>query len=180
MQECFPMERGQLVCTAHGNQVELCMETAGGRKGLYRGVVLGQGGSMELGTLMPENGSLRLRRSLPMETLRKHGCWPVIGGRVELRYAFSGGKLPQGFQKRNPSQKLFGQDALLSDALKETGEGFFKEEAEGAFCLAFPWNPNRPFPMVPLFCFACPAMLDGSQYLLFRFGQNGRPILSEQ
>lgn len=179
MQERFPMEHGQLVCTANGNQVELCMETGGGGKGLYRGVVLGQGGCMELGTLMPENGCLRLRRSLPVETLRKHGCWPVIGGRVELRYAFSGGRLPQGFQKRNPSQNLFAEDALLSAALKETGESFWKKEAEGTFCLAFPWNPDHPFPMVPLFCFACPSVLSGGQYLVFRFGENGEPMLGD-
>ena len=56
MEQRFPMEQGVLRCRQVGDRAELTMEVPGPGQGLYRGYALGEGGQMDLGTLLPEGG----------------------------------------------------------------------------------------------------------------------------
>ena len=56
MEQRFPMEQGVLRCRQVGDRAELTMEVPGPGQGLYRGYVLGEGGQMDLGTLLPAGG----------------------------------------------------------------------------------------------------------------------------
>ena len=57
------MEQGVLRCRQVGDRAELTMEVPGPGQGLYRGYALGEGGQMDLGTLLPEGGGRRLHRT---------------------------------------------------------------------------------------------------------------------
>ena len=182
MEQTFPVEQGWLTCRQTGERVELAMELPNPGRGLYRGYALGAGGRVDLGTLLPEGGRLRLRRTVSVDHLRRQGCWPVTGGRVALTYAFSGRqetKLPKGWQRHAHPEDLFPQDELLARAAKAAGPcPFFRREA-GDFCLAYPWLPQRPAPLVPAICLAQVKRLDGQVYFVFHFTQAGRPMIPE-
>ena len=57
MEQRFPMEQGVLRCRQVGDRAELTMEVPGPGQGLYRGYALGEGGQMDLGTLLPEGAA---------------------------------------------------------------------------------------------------------------------------
>ena len=65
METRFPLDHGYLNCKTIGERAEFFLEVAGQDQGLYRGCLLGKNGHLDLGTLIPEGGKLRLRRSLP-------------------------------------------------------------------------------------------------------------------
>ena len=44
------------------------------------------------------------------------------------------------------------------------------------FCLAYPWDPRRPFPLTPAFCLARVKLLRGQPHVIFRFRPEGVPI----
>ena len=71
MEQRFPMENGQLVCWERNGRIEAAMEVRPSDKGLYHGYLVGPGGTWDLGTLMPEGGSLRLHRTLSAAQLRQ-------------------------------------------------------------------------------------------------------------
>lgn len=174
------MENGQMICTQQGGRAEVSMEVKGAGRGLYRGVVLGQNGRMDLGTLLPEGGCLRLRRNLPVEKLRRQGCWPITGARAELSYAFESGSLPAGWTRLERPEDVFPQDPLLCQAARESEGGMLRRPEDGGFLLAYPWDPRRPFPLEPAFCFARVRTMEGRQYTVFRFQENGSPAIFER
>lgn len=182
MEQTFPVGQGKLTCRQTGDRAELAMELPNPGRGLYRGYALGKGGRVDLGTLLPEGGCLRLCRTLSLEQLRRQGCWPVTGGRAELTYAFSGHQesdLPKGWKKVTHPEQRFPQDALLAQAAGEAGPCALFQREDGVFCLAYPWAPRRPFPLVPAFCLAQVKAFGGQRYVVFHFTQAGRPVAEE-
>ena len=74
MEQRFSLEGGQMVCRdAQGGGVEVILELRPRERGLYRGYLAGPGGRMDLGALLPERDSLRLRRTLSQRRLREIG-----------------------------------------------------------------------------------------------------------
>ena len=117
MEQRFPMEQGCSAAGRWGRRAELTMEVPGPGQGLYRGYVLGEGGQMDLGTLLPEGGGRRLHRTVPVAELRKRGCWPVTGGMAVLTYAFSGGSTqsgPRGWTGLDRPETCFPADPVLA------------------------------------------------------------------
>ena len=45
--------------------------------------------------------------------------------------------------------------------------------------LAIPYASEKPFPLVPLFCFAKGSRIDGRDYAVFAFDEKERPVFSE-
>lgn len=180
MEQRFPMEQGVLRCRQVGDRAELTMEIPGPGQGLYRGYVLGEGGQMDLGTLLPEGGGRRLHRTVPVAELRKRGCWPVTGGRAVLTYAFSGGSTqsgPRGWTGLDRPESCFPADPILAQGAREGGRAFFFRRGDGVFCLAWPWELRRPFPLVPAFCLAQVKNLGGRRYVVYHFTPEGRPFV---
>lgn len=149
-------------------------------RGLYRAWVRGPMARCLLGTMSPSGGRLVLRRVLPVADLRAKGCWPVVAVEEELSFPFRrsgpspGGRLPMGW--RRPKGLEF-PDPLVSKAFHESRGAIYREEPEGGFTLAYPFTAGRPFPLVPLFCLARFAAIEGETYLLFSFGREKDPIL---
>lgn len=57
-------------------------------EGLCKLWMAGEGGRLLLGTLIPENGCLRLARSIPMGEVRRAGAWPPCGVAAALVWPF--------------------------------------------------------------------------------------------
>lgn len=181
MEQRFSLEGGQMVCRdAQGGGVEVILELRPRERGLYRGYLAGPGGRMDLGALLPERDSLRLRRTLSQRRLREQGCWPILGGGASLVHSFQTGRpggAPQGWTPLTGEENLFPRDPLLAREVKESHRGLLRRQPEGDFRLAFPWDPASPFPLVPLFCFARVETLGGRPHLVFRFRSGGTPTM---
>ena len=173
MEQVFHIDHGTLVCRIHGNQVEVTMTLHPPTSGLYRGILCGKNGRLDLGTLLPEGERLRLCRTLTLDHLRRCGCWPITGGRGELRYAFGSKKFPQGWGKRTDLSRLFA-DPVLAHSVEKSA--LWRQEPEG-FSLAFPWDPKIPFPLVPAFCFARVEKMEGKAWVVVSFRDGGWPMM---
>ncbi|MDF2838904.1 MAG: hypothetical protein K0S60_607, partial [Evtepia sp.] len=112
MEEAFRLENGTLSCLENGNRVDFVIRVKNDGRGLYKAWIRGGTGKLELGTLVPEQNELRLRRSVPMEKLKQAGCWPIIEGGVTLIHSFSIGAIPQGWREEINPQRLFPQDPI--------------------------------------------------------------------
>ncbi len=160
-------EQGRAVCTA---------QLPDDQKGLYKGWLTGAGGRALLGTFVPQNGALRLERTLSLEELKRQGAWPPEGGQVVLAFSFGGETTPpRGWSWENAPGRLMGEPLLASAA---GGPALVRRE-EGGFSLAYRFRPDRPFPLTPLFCFARVEELEGRPYLRFPFRKGGCPRLGE-
>ena len=179
-QRTIAIKNGCLVCQVRGGRVELSLEVRPDRPGLYRAVLTGPRGRRDLGLLLPEGGCLRLRQTLSSAELEKSGCWPVTGAEGVLVHPFPGGTgpdLPTGWRRcPDPSALLRGDPALAGRA-GETGGWIIRRGADGAFSLAAPWASDRPFPLIPVFCFAQVREMAGRRWVVYRFTGGGTPSL---
>lgn len=146
-------------------------------KGLYKGYLCGTGGRALLGTFLPEDGRLKLRRTLSLDELRRQGAWPPTGARAEL--AFSAGSpggphSPEGWHWEEAPARRMGEPLLARAA--GGGRALYRPEPEG-FSLAFPYAETRAFPLTPLFCFARVERMNGEFYAVFPFWSGGCPRL---
>lgn len=90
MGESWKMEGGgTLTLEEEGIRVRLWAVRPDDGRGLYKVWVRGRGGSLLLGTLIPERGRLALSRTLSRSTLEQAGCWPVTGGNSVLVFSFT-------------------------------------------------------------------------------------------
>ena len=132
--------------------------------GLYKAHAVGPSGRCLLGTLVPENSGLLLRRTLSIDSLRRQGAWPVTGVEVVLTHAF-----------QDPAPVVRWEDPVLRRAAEHLPRYTVRREGEG-FALAFPFDPRAPFPLLPAFCFA---RVEGGR-LIFFFRANGLPYIPSE
>ena len=176
-QRTIQFPRGRLTCTVRGGLAELYLEVRPDRPGLYRGLLKGPRGQVDLGLLLPEGGCLRLGRTVPVADLERKGCWPVTGAEAVLAHAFrQGGPSLPGWQRvRDPAARFPG-DPVLARAASEEDRWFLCPKEEDGFLLAAPWDPRRSFPLVPAFCLARVREMAGRRWVVFRFSPEGRPM----
>ena len=80
---------GVLRLRQEGARVHLEAERPEDGRGLYKVWLHGdQGGKLLLGTLAPEGGRLRLRRTLTVSALERAGCWPQFRPAAVLAFSF--------------------------------------------------------------------------------------------
>ena len=107
-----------------------------------------------------------------------NGTPPSDSPEVQAALAFAfGGKEgpPQGWSRVDAPGQLLGEP-LLSAAAR--GPALIRREENG-FLLAYRYEPDSPFPLTPLFCFARLMQLNGRDYLCFPFRPGGCPRLEE-
>lgn len=182
-QQSLPIKNGRLTCRVRGSRAQLCMEVRPHRPGLYRGVLLGPKGRWDLGLLMPEGGCLRVCRDLEIDALERSGCWPVRGGDVVLAHAFDHGTretLPPGWTRPQSVKARFPDDPVLAGSAEQTSGWLVRVEEDGTFSLAAPWDPGRPFPLVPAFCLAEIQTRAGRRWAVYRFRSDGTPVLPDE
>lgn len=140
--------------------------------GLYKVYITYQNGTHLIGTLIPENGRLILRRTLSRGELERVGCRKIEGAEARLEFSFETEKRKSEWE---PAElEGFSKDPVLSPLFKKlTGALMCREETE--IRLAIPFFQDRPFQLVPLICLGACMELEGKQYLCFSFDKEGRP-----
>lgn len=145
-------------------------------QGLYKAWLQGEEGKALLGTLIPENGALRLRRNLSVFSLKEKGAWPPVGAEIVMAYPFPSEEPPGSSWRWTECPCRLLTDKVLSHALRGVDRALIRRDGEGFF-LAFPYVPGCPFPIPPLFCLGRLQKLGGRWYVLFRFSRQGAPEL---
>ena len=168
--------RGTLRLREEGPRAVLEAELPDDGRGLYKAYLTGMGPRLLLGTLMPEGGALRLRRTLTVDELRRKGVWPPEGAQVELAYQVGGEEQgpPRGWAREpHPERRM--EDDLLERCARGLEGALARREAAG-FSLALPYAPGSPFPLAPAFCLAGIERLGRELYAVFAFDGRGWPI----
>ena len=81
---------GTLTLRREGARVRMEAERPEDGQGLYKVWLHGDhGGKLLLGTLVPEQGRLMLRRTLSVDALERAGCWPQFWAAAALAFSFS-------------------------------------------------------------------------------------------
>ncbi len=145
-------------------------------EGLYKAWLCGETGRALLGTLIPEGGALRLRRSVSIASLKEKGAWPPVGAEIVMAYPFAPEEPPSEQWSWTDCPCRMFEDRLISHALRGLNRALVKRDADGFF-LAAPYAPNCPFPIPPLFCLGWMERLGGRWYVVFRFSRQGVPEL---
>lgn len=162
---------GTLSLRHEGPRVHMEAERPADGLGLYKVWLHGdQGGRLLLGTMVPENGALRLRRSLSLGTLERAGCWPQFWAEAPLAFAFTGQGGGHWYCEQHPECMV--ADPVLRGQLE--GSMLCKRE-KGGFSLAAPFRTDRPIPLSALFCLAQVERWNGQLHLVWSFDQEGRP-----
>ena len=178
MEERFPLAEGGgwLTVREEKGRVRCQAQLPNDSKGLYKCWLAGPGGMALLGTFVPQGDCLRLERTLSVDELKRQGAWPPEGAQAVLAFSFGGEKPPpRGWVREHAPGRLMGEPLLAQAA---GGPALLRQEAAG-FSLAYPYRPDRPFPLTPLFCFARLEELEGRPYLRFPFRSGGCPRLEE-
>ena len=166
---------GTLALRQEGPRVRLDAERPSDGRGLYKVWLHGdRGGKLLLGTLAPENGTLRLVRTLSVGELERAGCWPQFWAEAPLAFSFA----PRGdrwYCEQHPERLL--TDQVLRGQLR--GSMLCRKE-EGGFSLAAPFRTDCPMPLSALFCLARTERWDGRLHLVWSFDQGGRPRVPEK
>ena len=129
--------------------------------GLYKAYAVGAGGSFLLGTMLPENGTLCLRRTLTVDSLKRQGVWPVKGVECRMSHPFQGASL-----------SIPWADEILRRSARRLSRHTVRRWGEG-FTLIVPFDTRVPFPMTPLFCLS---RVENGR-LIFSFREDGTPYI---
>lgn len=131
-------------------------------EGLYKAYLCGTGGRCLLGTLMPENGRLFLRRTMTLDSLKRQGIWPPQGVEEEVvRTA------------QRQSASIDWKDPVLRRSARNLPRHTVSRNDVG-FVMKMNYDPREPFPLLPAFCFA---RWERGQ-LIFCFDRDGFPYIS--
>lgn len=165
---------GSLTLERDGPRVTLEAQRPADGLGLYKVWLHGeQGGKLLLGTLAPERGALRLRRTLSVGELERAGCWPRFRAEGVLAFAFAA-QSGRWYCEQHPERLL--ADPVLQGQVRTSM--LCQREASG-FSLAAPFRTDRAVPLTALFCLARVERWDGRPHLVWRFDQEGRPMVPE-
>ena len=179
MSQTFSLDGGGcLDVREDGAMVRLGVCRAPDRAGIYKVRLRGDGGEYLLGTLIPEGNCLRLQRTLSRDALHRAGCWPIRGGSCSLHFPFSEqqqvkGEFTPWRWEHHPGKLL--SDPVLQDSAAAWGSMLTRTGKDG-FQLAAPFDPRRPFPLLPLLCFASVERVDGQVHAVFSFDHQGHPV----
>lgn len=142
---------------------------------LYKAWLVGKGGNrVLLGTLIPEGGALRLRRSLEISALERQGVWPPADAELLAVYPLNAQTPPQGWSIQAEPWRLL-QEGELRQSCKGVQSGFLQRDS-GGFRLAFSWTKGKEFPLPMLFCLAKPTKLGEVWFVIFQFSDGGKPL----
>jgi len=174
--QLIPIGGGSLQYREEGGKVTFEAVRPDDKRGLYKLRLYGRGRGLELGTLLPEQGVLRLRRIFSVDKLKSEGCWPVTDAEVVLAIPFGGGNTPPGWTREDTPARLLHADKLLARSAAELCHTLLRRE-DGFFQLAVPYGEGSPFALTPLFCLAKAERLGEKDYIVFYFREDGVPVL---
>ena len=162
---------GTLALRQEGTKVQLQAERPSDGRGLYKVWLHGdQGGKLLLGTLAPEGGVLRLRRTLSVGALERAGCWPQFWAEAPLAFPFAVQEGGSWYCEQHPERLM--EDLVLKGQV--TGPMLCRRDRDG-LSLAAPFRPDAPAPLSALLCLARVERWNGRPHLVWSFDQEGRP-----
>lgn len=173
MEKQFSMAGGGILRAViqHEQWVEFYAQREKDDRGLYKVWLGGAGGKrMLLGTLVPEDGKLCLKRRCSLDTLLKAGCWPILVAEAVMAFPFD--QRTDWYCEATP-QKLV-SDPVLRRQL-ESPMLCCKEE--DGFFLATPFRTEKPVALNALFCLAKLEQINGTLCLVWSFDGRGLPRL---
>jgi len=135
-------------------------------EGLWCAWAVGERGELRIGVLEPAGDRAVIRRRF------SHRMTAPLGRllRGELRPAGDeADKWEQGVHPPFQTPWIRRQMEALP--------GVKSRSVQGRRYVAAPYDPGRPFPLVPLFCLARIRMLEGRQYAVFAFDDREWPVL---
>lgn len=160
---------GTLTLRQDGPRVHMEAERPADGRGLYKVWLHGDcGGKLLLGTLAPEDGQLRLCRTVSIGALEQAGCWPHFRAESALAFPFPG---QRGWYCEQHPERLTA-DPLLRERLR--GAMLCRRDAE-TFSLSAPFRTDRPVRLPALFCLARVEKRDGQMHMVWEFDSQGRP-----
>lgn len=150
-------------CGMYADYRAVC-RTAG--SGLLRAYLVGERSEMLLGVLAPEGGAFTIGRRFSRRETENLGRIIRCEARRNGQQAWECASAPEQLLS-NPffSHMLQGLSGVLS-----------RREGERRL-IAIPWNPTKPFPMTPLFCFAKICRMEDMGYVVFAFDGKERPLM---
>lgn len=162
---------GTLTLRQDGLNVRMEAERTADGRGLYKVWLHGErGGKLLLGTLAPEGGRLRLRRTLSVDALEQAGCWPSFRVEAPLAFAFDCPPDRGWYCEQHPDRLV--RDPVLKAVL--TGP-ILCRRGERGFSLSLPFRTDRPLRLCALFCLARIERLEGRFRLVWDFDSQGDP-----
>lgn len=173
MEQRYAMSQGLgvLLVKENGPRILVSAERPDDGSGLYKAFFWGNGGRILLGTMAPEEGRLKIRRTFSREELRRQNVWPIQGGSAELFFSFQAP--PSGWSWTEGGGLSLSEGSLRREAAR-LGRVLSRRKEE-KLTLAYPFLPGKEFPFSELFCFARMAELSGRTYVLFSFDGKGVP-----
>lgn len=161
---------GTLTVCRQENRVRLVAERPVDGRGLYKVWLRGRGGRRLLGTLAPENGLLRLGRTLSVRELEQSGCWPVTGAEAVMSFSFQ----ENGGWYCEPHPERMVSDPELQRQVR--GSMLCRKDS-GGFHLAVPFRTDGPLALETLFCLGHLEKIQGKPHLVWNFTAEGAPKL---
>lgn len=173
MEWSFESPGGAVTVRREGNQAICQAIRASDGGGFYKAWLYGDEKRFLLGTLIPEGGALRLRRSVPVLQLERRGVWPPAGAEILPAAPAGDNRPPMGWSWVDCPGRLL-RDPPAEAAGRKLARALLRRGMEG-FELAFPFDPAAPFPLAPLFCLGRLERLDRSWHVIFSFSARGCP-----
>lgn len=135
--------------------------------GLWCAWVIGEQGTLRLGVLEPTGGCFSIRRRYSDRLTAPLG--KVLHGEIRV----VSNEETAWERVTEPNKQI--RALWLRNLIKGKRDVLMRTEAENTF-LAFLYDPKKPFPVVPLFCFAEIRPIEGQLYAVFAFDQKNQPF----
>lgn len=139
-------------------------------EGIWCAWAVGDRGELRLGVLEPQAGAGAIRRRFSHRMTAPAGR--LLRGEVR---SVSRQEEALDWAPVSDGAALF-RTPWLRERLQSTEGMLWRREGE-TLLLAVPYDPRRPLPLMPLFCFARPLRVRGERYLVFAFDEKERPVL---
>lgn len=157
---------GELTVTDSGMYADYRAVCRSPGPALLRAYLVGERSEALLGVLAPEGGAYTIRRRLSHRETANLGKFLRCEARRNGEQAWELVSAPERLLSMPFfSHMLQGLPGVLS---RKRGERRL---------VAIPYDPARPFPMTPLFCFAKICQIEGAKYAVFAFDAKEMPLM---
>lgn len=157
---------GELTVTESGMYADYRAACRIAGPAFLRAYLVGERSEMLLGVLAPEGGAYAIRRRLSRRETAGLGKLLRCDARRE-------GELT--WERADPPEKLL--DSPYFSHMLQGVPGVLTQRRDDRRQIAVPFDPAKPFPMTPLFCFAKICRIGGERYAVFTFDRQERPLM---
>ena len=140
-------------------------------EGIWCAWAVGERGELRLGVVEPKGDRATIRRRF------SHQLTAPLGALVRGELRPAAARAETGTWESVPLPMNLFRTPWLRRWMQGAANVLTREEA-GRRYVALPYDPRRPFPLTPLFCFARVARIQGREYAVFAFDRNELPVFA--